>query len=479
MSAALDRIMDQFAALSRIPRRSGDEARIRSWLLGWAATEGLEARADAAGNVCIDVAGSPGCEDAPVVVLQGHMDMVCEKTPDSDHDFAHDPISLVRDGEWLTADRTTLGADNGIAIAMAMVAATDPTLVHPPLELLFTVDEESGLTGAQQLQEGWLRGATLVNLDSEDEGVITAGCAGGVDTHLRLPLPFEACDAGTPWTLRVSGMSGGHSGVDIHLQRANALRVLARVLGALLDLVRVADVRGGSAHNAIPRDAAATVWIEDDSAVTERIAALEATLQREFHDTDPGLRVTLEPDAPAPSRALTTAGARRLVDFLMAVPHGVAAMSTGVPDLVETSNNEARVWLEGDELCVLTSQRSSVMSRLEAHTARIEGVARLAGGTAKSGGGYPPWQPDLEAPLLKRCTELYRARFDAEAVVEVIHAGLECGLIGERYPHMAMVSIGPTIKFPHSPDERLHVPSVEKVWLFLTDILADLATEAA
>jgi len=468
-------ILDAFQAISSIPRRSGDEARVRAWLTGWAGQRGFTAQSDAVGNLLIRVPASPGNEAAPSVALQGHLDMVCEKTPDSAHDFARDPIHLVREGEWLHARGTTLGADNGIAIAMAMVAATDTELKRPALELLFTVDEETGLTGATALQSGWLESTRLINIDSEDEGVITVGCAGGVETMLYLPVERQA-SAGVPLRLELGGLSGGHSGVDIHRGRGNAIQLLARALAALKPLgALVADLAGGSAHNAIPRDASALVTLPESQVPAARaaIAALGATFLAELQSTDPRLQARLV-DAGGVAETLTERSSAAVIDFLLAVPHGVAAMSTAVPGLVETSNNLARVSLEGAELAVQTSQRSSVVSRLGAHTQRIEAVARLAGGRAVSGDGYPPWQPDMASPLLARTRDLYRRLFERDMVVEIIHAGLECGIIGARYPKMDMISIGPTIRDPHCPDERLHVPTVGAVWDLLAALLAEL-----
>ncbi len=473
------RILEAFQQVSAIPRRSKHEARIRAWLVDWAGSRGFAHDIDAIGNLVIRVPASEGHGDAPMVTLQGHLDMVCEKTPDSDHDFATDPIVPVMEGEWLTAPGTTLGADNGIAIAMAMVAATEPSLVHPPLELFFTIDEETGLTGASELKPGFLQGQLLLNIDSEDEGVITVGCAGGVDTHLHIPIPHEDRPEGfTGVQLYAGGMSGGHSGVDIHKMRANAIRVLARALGALKGFdLRLADLRGGTAHNAIPRDASADLLVRpaDLDALRAKVAELSTAMAAEFTHTDPGLFLELRDwDGPC-ARCPSEAGTAKVVDLLLVMPHGPAAMSTDIEGLVETSNNEAEVKLEGEGLILLSSQRSSVVSRLAAHTQRIEGLARIAGGHAESGEGYPPWQPNMDSALLARAQRIYQALYGKDPVVEVIHAGLECGIIGDRYPHMDMISIGPTIVDPHSPEERLLVPTVGLVWDYLVAILADLA----
>jgi dipeptidase D len=364
---------------------------------------------------------------------------------------------------------------------MALVAATDAENRHPPLELLFTVDEETGLTGACSLEPGFLEGKLLINLDSEDEGVFTVGCAGGVDSDLRVPVECEARPAGYALCrLHAGGMKGGHSGIDIGLNRANAIRVLGRALFAMrvegID-VRLATLTGGSAHNAIPRDAQALVLVPADQreAAIRAATACGATCLAEHGGTDPGLFVKLEDtDDDVPATVLSSAGTAKAVDLMLAVPHGVEAMSPDIDGLVQTSNNFARIDRDGDAIKVLTSQRSSVISELEALSARIEGVARLAGGEGHREGGYPPWAPNMDSPLLARSIALYKSMFSKEPVVEIIHAGLECGLIADRNPGMDMISIGPDLKDPHCPDERVHVGSIGRVWDFLAALLKDI-----
>ncbi|NOY28353.1 MAG: aminoacyl-histidine dipeptidase [Oligoflexia bacterium] len=475
-------ILARFAEVSAHPRRSKHEARLRRWLQAWAQQHGFSSRTDATGNLVIAVPASPGAETAPTVVIQGHMDMVCEKVQGSAHDFSQDPILPVRDGDWLTAPDTSLGADNGIAIAMAMVLATSD-VAHPPLELLFTIDEETSMTGAIGLDPALITGRTLVNIDSEDEGVLTVGCAGGVETQLRVPLETECAPAGmVAARLVATGMTGGHSGVDIHHQRANAIRVLVRALDLLVaeqPALRLVDLRGGTAHNAIPRHAQADLLLPAGalSALADRLAAFETAARAEFSHSDPGLALRLESLEGSDTRPWSPESTRRALDLLLTMPHGVAAMSADVDGLVETSNNEAQVSREGDDLVVLSSQRSNVPSRLVALTRRIESLGRLAGAAPHTGDGYPPWPPDMDSPLLARCRRIYKARFGKEPVVEIIHAGLECGLIGDRIPDMDMISLGPTIRSPHSPDERLLIPTVGMVWDFLVAIMAELAAE--
>lgn len=473
-------ILDLFEEISAIPRCSKHEEKIGAFLQEWGKKHGLQVKTDKVGNVLIKVPASAGYEKSGAVVIQGHMDMVCEKTADSPHDFAKDPIRFVYDGEWLKADHTTLGADNGIALAMALTMALDKTVVHPPLELLFTVDEETGLTGANALQGDFIEGKILLNVDSEDEGVFTVGCAGGRDTHISLPLQYEDAPSGFVMArLKAGGMTGGHSGVNINEERANAIRVLVRALMQIkseFDL-RLADISGGTAHNAIPRDAWADIFIPRDNfkAIEKTAADLQGIFKREFKKTDPDLRISLElqPETMG-KRPLNVADSAKICDLIIALPHGVAAMSTEIKGLVETSNNLANVKIANSKIEIVTSQRSSVMSRLHALTLRIEAIARLAGAQAVSGNGYPSWQPNLQSPLLARCKDVYRKLFGKEPHVEAIHAGLECGIIGDKKAGMDMISFGPTLKNPHSPDEKIHVESIGKIWDFLAELLKSL-----
>lgn len=467
-----------FEEISKIPRCSKNEGAIRDWLIGWAREHSLTTKVDNTGNVVIRVPASSGMEGKPIAVLQGHMDMVCEKAKGYEHDFSKDPLKLIYDGDWLTADRTTLGADNGIAIAMSLALALDTDNPHPALELLFTVDEETGLTGATELAEDMLEGRILLNVDSEDEGVFTVGCAGGQDTHLSLPVAAEPVPTG--WTtlhLVAGDMSGGHSGVDIHEERANAIGVLTRALhGLLVDgPVHLAAIHGGTAHNAIPRDAEAVLAVPANRVddVKAHVASLESTLRAEYAKTDPNLTLRVEPTEAA-AEALSANTTRKALDFLLAIPYGVADMSKDIKGLVETSDNLATVALKDQSLLVLTSQRSANMARLDLLTSRIEAVARLACGEAKTGGGYPAWQPNMDSPLLAKCLEVYKGLFDKEPVVEAIHAGLECGIIGAKYAGMDMISFGPTIKNPHSPDEKLQISTVGQVYDFLCALLKAL-----
>lgn len=476
--AATKEVLKWFEEISKIPRCSKNEDKIAQWLMDWAKKHNFPAKMDNVKNIVISVPATPGHEQAPIVVIQGHMDMVCEKTPDSPHDFSKDPIKLVYQGEWLTADRTTLGADNGIAIAMALALALDKTAAHPPLEILITVDEETGLTGANALEPGFIQGKILINLDSEDEGVFTVGCAGGVNTSSGIKLSYEAIPDGLQ-AIRItaSGIKGGHSGIDIAKGKANAIIVVARALRTLLkekiDLM-ISDLKGGSAHNAIPRDCEAVVLIPKKKAEKAQtlISDLEQTIKNEFKNTDPDLKLTCaEVEKWNQKQAATKTDSAKVIDYMLVMPHGVAAMSTDIAGLVETSNNFANIKIEGKTLKVLTSQRSSVISRLKAHTAKIESLTRLAGGKAETNTGYPPWQPNMNSPLLEKSVKLYEKMYKKKPVVEVIHAGLECGIIGDKNPGMDMISIGPDLKYPHSPDEKVHLGAVGRVWDFLVALL--------
>lgn len=471
-------VLSWFEEISKIPRKSGEEAAIREWLMAWARTHAFEAQADAAGNLVIRVPGTAGLEHAPVLVVQGHLDMVCEKTPDSPIDPAKQALKLIYDGDWLKADRTTLGADNGIAIALSMAMVLDPQLAHPPLELLFTVEEETGLDGAKSLAPDFLRGRLLLNVDSEDEGVFTIGCAGGRDTLVTLSP--ELLDVPAGWgALRIAAgrMKGGHSGVDIAHGRANAIRVVARAIDLLHDGfgARVALLKGGSAHNAIPRDAEAIVVLAEAHADAARatVAALRDEVTKEHAFTDPELTLAIEPTAP-PARAFSDESTRRVTNLIFALPHGVSAMSSKIAGLVETSNNLATIELKDGRIEIVTSQRSSVESRLVELTRRIHAVARLAGAVAENRSGYPAWEPNWDSKLLETCKVAYRARFGRDAKVEIIHAGLECGIIGSKFPGMDMISFGPTLKDPHCPDERLKVSDIGKIWDFMEALFVAL-----
>lgn len=473
-------ILKWFEEIASIPRCSKHEEKICKWLVDWAGDHNFEVKKDKVSNILIKIPGSEGYENSKIVVIQGHMDIVCEKEPDSDHDFTKDPIKLVYDGEWLTANKTTLGADDGIAIAIGLVLALDKDNPHPPLELLFTVDEETGLTGANALEPGFIDGKILINIDSEDEGVFTVGCAGGINTNLSLPMDYEDVPYGfKQFKIKAGGMKGGHSGIDIGIGKANAIKILARVLYEIKKKtdIRISDIKGGSAHNAIPRDVEAAVFLleKDFNKVQNIISDCNKTLIDEYKLVDPNIKISIEDNGKGNCKqALTVGNSQKLIEFIFAIPHGVAAMSNDVDGLIETSNNFANIKIEDNTVKVLTSQRSSVMTRLYAITYVIEAIARLAGGDAKSGDGYPAWHPNMDSPLLARSVKLYEKLFNKKPVVEIIHAGLECGIIGDKYPGMDMISIGPDLRFPHSPEEKVHIGTIGKIWDFTVALLKEL-----
>jgi dipeptidase D len=483
MSIHTEKILDHFEQLNLIPRCSGNEAQVRRWLQQWADRSGFEWQADTDGNLVVQVPASAGHQADPVLILQGHMDMVCEKTPDSRHDFSKDPIRSHMDQDWLTADDTTLGADNGIAIAYMMTLAEDSSLVRPPLELLFTVDEESGLNGAKQLQPGFVKGKALINLDSEDEGVFTVGCAGGVDTILTRQMALEPVpDGNRAYCILVGGLKGGHSGIDIDKQRANSNKIMARALNRICNtcVLRIGSLTGGTRHNAIPRDAKATLWIPPSEAETvrEAVEAAASTMRDEYSASDPGLfiRFDAEKAGQPASSALTPTETLHLIHMLLSLPSGVAAMSSEFQGVVETSSNLATVNLADGQLSILLSQRSTVMSRLEAIRSAVHSLAALSGADVQDTNAYPAWQPDPGSCVLKTAKTVYQRIFDKSPKIQVIHAGLECAVIGDIYSGMDMISFGPTIQSPHAPGERLLVPSVEAVWKFLIATIEALAT---
>jgi dipeptidase D len=475
-------VFSQFARILEIPRPSGHEEKIAQHVLEAAKRKGAAAERDAAGNVVVRVPATKGREKSPITVLQTHIDMVGEKRSDVAHDFTKDPIVPRLDGEWLYATGTTLGADNGIGVAAALALLENASgdLAHGPLELLFTVDEETGLTGAKKLSPKILKGKRLLNLDSEEDGLFFIGCSGGCDTKLALkPAPLPTPPGGDAFQLKVSGLKGGHSGIQIHENRGNALKILARWLlaaqrsGVALELARF---EGGGKHNAIPREAAADVLLDAAAAKAFRSMtdSLKEALGNELDGIDDGLRLGVEPLPEKPKRIFRAADRDRFLRLVEALPHGVLAMSGAVPGLVETSSNVAVAHMEGDHVVVWTSSRSSVAPALEAVLARIRSMGELAGFAVETADGYPGWKPNPKSPLLETAQKVFTETRGEAAKVTAIHAGLECGLIGEIYPKMDMISFGPEIQSPHSPDERVNVESVARFWSYLKSLLAAL-----
>lgn len=468
-----------FDKILTIPRGSKNEGRMARYVISIAEKHGLSHQQDAAGNLVVRKPAAPGCEGAPATVLQSHLDMVNEKNADVEHDFTRDPIRPRRNDGYLMAEGTTLGSDNGIGVAAALALMEDQSVQHGPLEFLFTVDEETGLTGASNLQPGFLQARQLINMDTEEEGALYVGCAGGAGVNLTLPLRLEAPPAGAAFLqVRLSGLQGGHSGVDIHLQRGNAIKLLARALYASRSTVpfRLASLSGGNMHNAIPREASAVLCVASQSAdaVKEAAASSLEKAKKEFQPAEPDMEFSLEA-ASAADQVFSEDSTAAAVRLITALPHGVMSMSYAIPELVETSSNLATLRTEGDQLKLHVSNRSSVDSALEALQQRVGAIGELAGATVEYGEGYPGWQPDLNSRTLKAARKVFRGHFGKDPEVKAVHAGLECGLIGEKYPGMDMVSFGPQIEYPHSPAERVRIESVAEFYELLAATLEELA----
>lgn len=469
-----------FEKILTIPHGSGNEEQLGEYLLSFAKSKSLKAEKDGSGNVVIRVPATAGHEKAPTVVLQGHMDMVCEKNSDVEHDFLKDPIKVAFDGDWLTAQGTTLGADNGIGLAAALAVIEEEGVVHGPLEILATVDEEVGLTGAGKLKAGFLKGSMMLNLDSEEIGAVYIGCAGGGDSTTRFPVSMIDAPAGTKaYNLKVTGLRGGHSGIDIHEQRGNAIKIAARLLAKAVRTqpCHLAAVNGGNKRNAIPREAVAQLMVLE-TAVEDLSTLLSdetARIREELGGREKDLAVMLEPADEVFGKVMDGKSQDTFLKMLLAIPHGVEAMSYDIDRLVETSNNLATINTGGDGIVIGTSTRSSISSALHALRDRIRAVGELAGAAVDENDPYPGWKPNLDSRVLSIVKEVHKREFGTEPEMKAIHAGLECGIIGEKFPGMDMVSIGPWIEHPHSPEERVNIPSVESFWKLLTAVLAELA----
>jgi dipeptidase D len=458
-----------FAELTRIPRASTKEAAARAWVLGKARALGLETAEDKTGNIVVRKPARPGRERAPMVLLQGHLDMVCEKNEGTKHDFATDPIAVTRDADWLRAGGTTLGADNGVGVSAALAVMESNDINHGPLEFLFTVDEETGLTGAAEFPAGLLKSRYFFNLDNEEIGTLCIGCSGGQNTTARRKVGMRAA-RGSGWRLKVSGLKGGHSGVDIHQGRGNALRLLGRVLQSALEKLEIglADVKGGNARNVIPREAYAVLVVPDEKAgqLQALVASAEVEIRDDLGGFDPDVRLTLEKEA-APAKVMETADAKAVADLLASAPHGVLAMSPDIAGLVQTSTNLATIALNGDTVEVGTSQRSAIESSKLAAARMFATLARMAGFEVEFGARYPGWKPEPKSEVVVKLQEVHQALFGAPARLMAMHAGLECGVIGEKYPGMQLISFGPTIVDVHSPSEKVQISTVQTFWKFL------------
>ncbi len=479
-----------FSDLTAIPRESKKEEAVRAYLRSVAERSGLPFREDAVGNIVMQVPASAGCEKAPITVLQGHVDMVCEKNSDTDHDFDRDGIRTIIEREPNTGEMivraagTTLGADNGIGVAFALAAATSPETKHGPLELLFTVDEEAGMTGASALTPDSISGRRLLNLDSEEDNVNYVGCAGGCDSNLSWNLELQPIDAGLEVaSVTVSGLRGGHSGCDIHENRANAIQLLATVLAAGAGRLRIVNIVGGSKRNAIPREA--TAIVAAPSAVMDALRQSSKHVQlKAINDCGDRNTVVIVEDVHATEQltALTASDTSHLVDALLALPNGVLGQHPSIEGLVQTSNNVSTITFAAQpgahrgRVAIGTLTRSSSNWWMDAALAQIGAVGRLAGAEVLTANRYPGWEPRMDSELLATCRRVYAELFGESPLVTAIHAGLECGIIGERVGEMDMVSFGPTIRGAHSPDERVYIASVQKSWTYLTAVLIELSS---
>jgi dipeptidase D len=467
-----------FAEISAIPRPSKHEERMTKYLLATAKKLGLQSKSDKFGNVVVKKPASAGRQNVRMICLQGHTDMVPEKNKEKVHDFTKDPIELVRKGDVLMANGTTLGADNGIAVATNLAIMEDNSLEHGPLEFLFTVDEETGLTGASNLQPGFLESKTLINLDSEEEGAIYVGCSGGRDTNATWKVQFEKAPAHTiPAMIRVGGLKGGHSGLEIDKGRGNAIKILNRALLAVSEFgARLSSIEGGNKRNAIPREAEAIVCIPKSKwkVACEAVMRFNLVAKAELATVDPDLNVTIGEVQVKAKKVGKRVLQRRLMQTISGLPHGVIKMSADIPGLVETSTNVAVIATAKNTITMATSQRSSVDSEKQEIIHGVTSIFELGGAAVSGSDGYPGWKPNLNSDILNIAKATYQQLYGKEPAVKAIHAGLECGIIGERMSGMDMISIGPTLEGVHSPDEKIYIDTVEKYWNFLLAILRNV-----
>lgn len=470
-----ERVWKHFYSLTQIPRPSKKEEKVIEFMKNFGESLGLETIVDHIGNVIIRKPASPGMENRKGVVLQGHLDMVPQKNSDKVHDFEKDPIETMIDGEWVKANGTTLGADNGMGCAVAMAVLEDKSLVHGPIEALFTIDEETGMTGANHLKPGLLKGDILLNLDSEDEGELYVGCAGGVDVNVTMNYPEVDMPKGfVAYKLSVTGLKGGHSGMDINIGRANSNKILFRFLTYATHFydLRIAEINGGSLRNAIPRESFAIVAISEKEAskFEGEVAKFEKIFKQEFSKSEPDLQMKVE-KTNAPAKIMANDEMHKICKAVYACPHGVQRMSDAMPGLVETSNNLAIVKCINGKFAVHCLVRSSVDTAKEGVMYKIGGLFNLIGAEVAYEGAYPGWKPNMDSPILKTMLKTYEKLYNKTPEIKAIHAGLECGILGAAYPNWDMISFGPTIRYPHSPDEKILIPSVEKFWEYIVATL--------
>jgi dipeptidase D len=467
-----------FHSLTQIPRPSKHEDKIQEFMVGFGQSLGLETIKDETGNVIIKKPATPGMENRMGVVLQGHLDMVPQKNSDKVHDFTTDPISTIIDGDWVRADNTTLGSDNGIGVASAMAVLASTDLVHGPVEALFTCDEETGMTGANELKPGLLSGDILLNLDSEDEGELYIGCAGGIDATGEFSPKFEDVPAGiVAFNITVKGLKGGHSGLDINLGRGNANIILNALLMTAANKydLRLANINGGNLRNAIPREAFAVVTIADENEQTfvKYVSEFNEIVREEYSKADEGVMVSCE-KTDIPEKVIDLKTQKSLFKAVSTCPNGTIAMTADMPDVVETSSNLAIVRLKDDKIELAALTRSSVDAAKSLLASQICDIFKKSGAVANTSGEYPGWKPNVHSPILKAMKTVYSNKFGKVPEVKVIHAGLECGILAGAYPDLDMISFGPTIRHPHSPAEKVNIETVGLFWDYLVETLKEI-----
>ncbi|WP_430973520.1 aminoacyl-histidine dipeptidase [Sunxiuqinia rutila] len=474
------KLWENFHQLTQIPRPSNHEEQVQEFVFNFGKELGLETLKDEVGNIIVRKPATPGMENRKGVILQGHLDMVPQKNSEKEHDFVNDPIEAFVDGDWVTANGTTLGADNGIGVAAAMAVLASNDLKHGPLEVLFTATEETGMDGAEGLKAGVLQGEILLNTDSEDEGELYVGCAGGEDVGIRFTYTEEQVPANAvAFEVNITGLKGGHSGMDIILQRGNANQVFFRLLNEAYLAVgaRLASINGGSLRNAIPREAFGVITVEaDKSDSLKNLIETEFTaIKKELSATEPEMSLSIV-ETKLPVELIDENTQVNLTKGVLACPNGVIRMSDSMPGLVETSSNMASVKSDaaGKTIDIACLMRSSVDSAKANLGKRIAAAFSMAGAKVKFSGAYPGWQPNMSSPILKTMQEVYQQKYGKVPEIKAIHAGLECGILGGTYPHWDMISFGPTIRFPHSPDEKVNIATVQKFWDFMVATLENI-----
>ncbi|MFP3833385.1 aminoacyl-histidine dipeptidase [Chryseobacterium sp. SIMBA_028] len=467
-------IWKNFSKLNAVPRPSKKEEKVIAFIKGFGENLGLETTVDEVGNVIIKKPATAGMENRKSIVLQSHLDMVCQKNNDVNFDFETEGIKMEIDGDWVKAKGTTLGADNGLGVATIMSILESSDIPHPALEALFTIDEETGMTGAIGLKPGQLTGEILLNLDTEEDDEIDIGCAGGVDVTITQNYAVEA-PKGQIVRIEVKGLQGGHSGMDIHKGFGNSNIILGRLLyiGLEKQNLEIVSIDGGGLRNAIPREGAAVVSVRNASEFIDAATILKKEILEEFASVEPGIQINIE-NSTSSDKAVSESDSKKIILTLKALHNGVYRMSPDVADLVEASNNVARVELKDGELKILNLTRSSVDSSKYSTAEQLKSVAELAGMNVVFSGSYPGWKPKPGSEIVQVMEKIYIEKFNEKPHVVACHAGLECGIIGANYPEMEMVSFGPTIRGAHSPDEKANIPSAQKFWSFLKDILANI-----